>query len=79
SRLGQLVHQKNAAVVALTHVNKDDKAKFDSLTQAFHAKFNEDTQTRRKWGGGTMGLKTQKKLELREKAIAAENAKKAQY
>lgn len=79
ARLGQLVHKKNAAVVALTHVNKEDKAKFDSLTQAFHAKFNEDTTYRRKWGGGIMGLKTQKKLELRAKAIAAEAAKKAQY
>ncbi|ETI40671.1 hypothetical protein F441_13959 [Phytophthora nicotianae CJ01A1] len=79
ARLGQLVHQKNAAVVALTHVNKEDKAKFDSLTQVFRTKFNEDVQARRKWGGGIMGLKTQKKLELREKAIAAEAAKKAQY
>ncbi|RLN54344.1 hypothetical protein BBJ29_002069 [Phytophthora kernoviae] len=79
SRLGQLVHQKNAAVVALTHVNKEDKAKFDSLSEAFHAKFNEDSTIRRKWGGGIMGLKTQKKLELREKVVAAEAAKKAQY
>ncbi|KAG3121361.1 hypothetical protein PI124_g5870 [Phytophthora idaei] len=79
ARLGQLVHQKNAAVVALTHVNKEDKAKFDSLAQVFHTKFNEDSVSRRKWGGGIMGLKTQKKLELREKAIAAEAAKKAQY
>ncbi|CAH0489992.1 unnamed protein product [Peronospora farinosa] len=79
ARLGQLVHKKNAAAVALTHVNKEDKAKFDSLTEAFRSKFNDDTVIRRKWGGGIMGLKTQKKLELREKAIAAEAAKKAQY
>jgi large subunit ribosomal protein L7Ae len=79
ARLGQLVHKKNAAVVALTHVNKEDKSKFDSLATAFKTKFNDDNVTRRKWGGGIMGLKTQKKLELREKAIAAEAAKKAQY
>lgn len=78
ARLGQLVHKKNAAVVALTHVNKEDKSKFDSLATAFKTKY-EDAATRRKWGGGIMGLKTQKKLELREKAIAAEAAKKAQY
>lgn len=78
ARLGQLVHKKNAAVVALTHVNKEDKAKFDSLAQAFKVKY-EDVTARRKWGGGIMGLKTQKKLELRAKAIAAEAAKKAQY
>lgn len=79
ARLGQLVHKKNAAVVALTHVNKEDKAKFDSLSQAFKTKFNDDNVNRRKWGGGIMGLKTQKRLELRAKAIAAEQAKKAQY
>uniref|UniRef100_M4B6Z0 60S ribosomal protein L7a n=2 Tax=Peronosporaceae TaxID=4777 RepID=M4B6Z0_HYAAE len=79
ARLGQLVHQKNAAAVALTHVNKEDKAKFDSLAGVVRAKYNDDSTSRRKWGGGIMGLKTQKKLELREKAIAAEAAKKAQY
>ena len=79
SRLGQLVHKKTAAVVALTHVNKEDKAKFDSLASAFKTKFTDDAASRRKWGGGIMGLKTQKKLELRAKAIAAEAAKKAQY
>jgi large subunit ribosomal protein L7Ae len=79
ARLGQLVHKKNAAVVALTHVNKEDKSKFDSLATAFKTKYNDDSASRRKWGGGIMGLKTQKKLELREKAIAAEAAKKAQY
>jgi len=79
ARLGQLVHKKNAAVVALTQVKKDDKAKFDSLNQAFRAQFNDESTHRRKWGGGIMGLKTQKKLELRAKAIAAEAAKKAHY
>ncbi|CAK4665416.1 unnamed protein product [Aphanomyces euteiches] len=79
ARLGQLVHKKNAAVVALTQVNKEDKAKFDSLATAFRGQFNDETTHRRKWGGGIMGLKTQKKLELREKAVAAEAAKKAQY
>ncbi|EQC32896.1 50S ribosomal protein L7Ae [Saprolegnia diclina VS20] len=79
ARLGQLVHKKNAAVVALTQVNKEDKAKFDSLNTAFRAQFNDESTHRRKWGGGIMGLKTQKKLELRAKAVAAELAKKAQY
>ncbi len=79
ARLGQLVHQKNAAVIAMTKVNKEDKAKFDSLNTAFRAQFNDEVTHRRKWGGGIMGLKTQKKLELRAKAVAAELAKKAQY
>ncbi|CCI44069.1 unnamed protein product [Albugo candida] len=79
SRLGQIVHKKNAAVVALTHINKEDKTKFDNLSSTFRTKFNDDTGSRRKWGGGIMGLKTQKKLEIREKVLAAEAAKKAQY
>lgn len=79
SRLGQLVHMKNAAVVCLTQINKEDKNKVDTLNQAFRAQFNDNVSSRRVWGGGNMGLKTQKKLELRAKALAAEEAKKAQY
>lgn len=79
SRLGQLVHKKNAAVVALTQVNKEDKNKMDTLCTAFRSQFNDNVENLRQWGGGIMGLKTQKKLEFRAKAIAAEEAKKAQY
>lgn len=79
SRLGQLVHQKNAAVVALTQVNKEDKNKFDTLNSAFRSQFNDNTAAFRKWGGGIMGLKTQKKLEIRARMLAAEEAKKAQF
>jgi len=79
ARLGQLVQKKNAAVLALTHVNKEDKAKFESLANTFQTQFNDNGASRRVWGGGIMGLKTQKRLELRDKAIAAEEAKKAQY
>jgi len=76
-RLGQVVGKKTAAVLALTEVKKEDKHKMDSLADAFRAQFNDNVQ--RKWGGGIMGLKTQKKLELRAKALAAEEAKKAKY
>ncbi len=38
---------------------------------------NEKDGSSRKWGGGVMGLKTQRRLEKRAKAIAAEAAKKA--
>ncbi|CAM9226190.1 unnamed protein product [Choristocarpus tenellus] len=76
-RLGTLVHQKNAAVVCLTAVHKEDDGKLKTLQSNFRAQFNEGFQ--RKWGGGIMGLKTQRKLEKRQKAIEAELAKKAQY
>lgn len=77
ARLGTLVHQKNAAVLALTNVNKEDESKLSTLKSNFMAQFNEGFQ--RKWGGGIMGLKTQRKLEKRQRAIEAELAKKAQY
>lgn len=76
-RLGTLVHQKNAAVVCLTAVNKEDESKLNNLKSNFRSQFNEGFQ--RKWGGGIMGLKTQRKLEKRQQAIEAELAKKAQY
>ena len=79
ARLGQLVHKKTASVVALTQVNKEDKHKMDSLSEAFRSQFNDNVDNLRKWGGGIMGLKTQRKLDKRAKAIAAEEAKKAQY
>lgn len=72
-----MVHQKNAAVLCLTQVNKEDESKLNTLKANFNALFNEGFQ--RKWGGGIMGLKTQRKLEKRQKAIEAELAKKAQY
>jgi len=74
-RLGTMVHQKKAAVLALTEVNKEDKHKLDSLASSFRETFNNTVE--RKWGGGIMGLKTQKRLEIRDKALAAEAAKKA--
>eukprot|EP00611_Tribonema_gayanum_P025644 TRINITY_DN5897_c0_g1_i1.p1 TRINITY_DN5897_c0_g1~~TRINITY_DN5897_c0_g1_i1.p1 ORF type:complete len:274 (+),score=128.92 TRINITY_DN5897_c0_g1_i1:57-824(+) len=77
ARLGALVHKKNAAVVALTAVRKEDAAKLDALRTTCKGAFNDGFV--RKWGGGIMGLKTQKKLEKRQKAIAAEEAKKSQY
>jgi large subunit ribosomal protein L7Ae len=77
ARLGTLVHKKNAAVVAITNVRKEDATKLETLRNNFKTSFNNGFV--RKWGGGIMGLKTQKKLEKRAKLVAAEDAKKAQY
>lgn len=75
-RLGALVHQKNAAVVCLTGVDKEDKSQLTLLKNLAVEKFNDNVDHVRKWGGGIMGLKTQAKLELRRKALAKEEAKK---
>lgn len=77
ARLGTLVHQKTSAVVALTGVNKEDEGQLKIFQELGLEKFNNNTDLLRKWGGGTMGLKTQAKLDKRAKAVAAEEAKKA--
>ena len=73
ARLGALVHQKTAPCGCLTGVNPEDEAALNSLKDSFTVKYAEN----KKWGGHIMGLKTQRKLEIRAAAIAAEKAKKA--
>jgi large subunit ribosomal protein L7Ae len=79
SRLGQLVGQKKAAVVALTAVRQEDQAALDKLAERANERFNDNAAARRKWGGGVMGLRTQAKIAKREAALRAEAAKKAMY
>jgi len=77
ARLGALVHMKTAAAVCLTNVEKADDSAFRKLQDMSRAAFNDNAETLRQWGGGIMGLRTQAKLEKREKMLAAEAAKKA--
>lgn len=74
SRLGVLTHKKNAAVIALTTVKKEDEGKLKTLQDNFMAQFNDNVE--KKWGGGLMGLKTQKMLDKRAKQLAIEEQKK---
>lgn len=74
ARLGTLTHQKTSAVACLTKVNKEDEAKLKQLSETFHAQFNENVE--RKWREGTMGLKTQAKLNKRAAALEIERQKK---
>merc|ERR1719272_461050 len=67
-RLGMLVHKKAASCVALTSVRQEDKAELDKL--------GDNTEVRRRWGGGIMGVKSQHVMQRREKAIQIEQAKK---
>merc|ERR1719421_2624852 len=76
SRLGQLVHKKTAACIAFTSVRQEDKADLDKLASNFSAQFNENSESRRRWGGGIMGIKSQHVTQRREKAIQMEQAKK---
>jgi len=76
ARLGALVHQKTAAVVAITGVDKGDESQLNLLADLAKEKYNNNADLVRKWGGGIMGLKTQAKLDKRAKALAVEEAKK---
>merc|ERR1719450_1829982 len=76
SRLGQLVHKKTAAVVAVTSVKREDQSEFEKLCENFKASFNDNADHRRRWGGGIMGLKSQHKTAKIQKAKDAEEAKK---
>jgi large subunit ribosomal protein L7Ae len=76
ARLGALVHKKNAAVVCLTSVRKEDKADLDTLAKTFKTQYNDNVAVRRTWGGGVMGQKSQNEHAKKEKAIAMEQAKK---
>lgn len=79
SRLGALVHQKNTTAVALTAVKKEDDNTLRTFQQNFTEGFNEAKLKWSKDGKPVMGLKTQARLEKRQKQIEAELAKKAQY
>lgn len=76
SRLGQLVHKKTASCIALTSVRKEDQHDLDTLGGNFRAQFNDNMDTRRRWGGGIMGVKSQHVMARRERAIQVEQAKK---
>ena len=63
ARLGQLVHQKNAAVVALTEVRKEDEGDLNNLTTAFRTNFNDNQKLRKEIGGFRKGTKSQHKFD----------------
>lgn len=66
-----------AAAVALVDVRQEDNAALDKIKETAKAKFADNVELRRRWGGGVMGLKTIRKLEKRKNALEAEAAKKA--
>mmetsp|Transcript_85608 Transcript_85608/g.184821 ORF Transcript_85608/g.184821 Transcript_85608/m.184821 type:complete len:258 (+) Transcript_85608:18-791(+) len=77
ARLGQVVGKKTAAVVAFTTVNKADQAEFGKLVETIKGNYlDRYDELRKKWGGGTVGVKSAAKLLKREKAIAAEDISK---
>lgn len=74
ARLGAVVHQKNAAALALTGVKNEDQREFGKLVEAFKSQFNEGSRVQ--WGGGIMGMKSQHKTKQRERILAKELAQR---
>ncbi|KAL0483758.1 ribosomal protein L7 [Acrasis kona] len=67
SRLGQLVHLKNTAVVALTEVRKDDREELSQLLESIRGSFNERyAEQNRHWGGLKLSRRS---LEARKKKL----------
>jgi large subunit ribosomal protein L7Ae len=76
SRLGLLTHKKTCTALALTEVRKDDLHELELIIKNAKSLFNDNPDTN-KWGGGIMGVKSQRLQEEKEKLIAQEAAKKA--
>lgn len=76
SRLGQLVHQKTAAAVAITNVKPEDKKDLETLCENFKAQFNENRDVQRRMGGGLVGVKSQHVIKARKILLEKEEAKK---
>jgi len=73
ARLGQVVHMKNCAALALTTVNSEDRGSLTKLVDAVKTNFNERYEEhRRQWGGGQLGSKTRARIAKLEKAKARE-------
>lgn len=74
--LGKLVHQKNAAVVALTEVRKEDEGELNNLAAAFRTHFNENKDLGKTVGGFQRGAKSQIKFQKAETEREREAIKK---
>lgn len=70
SRLGSLVHQKNATCVALEKVNAEDNGALDRLSALYMEMFNNNPVT--SWGERTLGMKTTVRVQKREARRLAE-------
>merc|ERR1712066_942555 len=80
ARLGKLVHKKTATCVALTSVRAEDQKEFANLVEVVRSAYNEKyDETRKKWGGGVMGLKSQAILRRYEKQREKELMEKMKY
>ena len=79
SKLGQLVHQKNAAVVALTDVRKEDEGDLSNLANAFRTNFNENVDIRKQGREPIRGNRSQIKYNKLQAEKERENIQKLKW
>jgi len=73
SRLGQVVHKKNATAVALTNVRSEDQSLLAQLVTIAKESFNDKgDELRKSWGGGRLGHKSLAAIRKKQKLIAKE-------
>jgi len=77
ARLGYLVHKKTASVIAVTEVKREDQAALTQFANSYRSLFNDNVDSRRKWGGGVMGVKANHVTSYRKKLSEREAAKTA--
>merc|ERR1711966_508156 len=76
ARLGQLVGKKTASCVAVTSVKREDQQELENLSKNFMASFNDNTELRRRWVGGIMGMKLNHVQAKKRKQKDLDEAKK---
>ncbi|RUP24091.1 50S ribosomal protein L7Ae [Jimgerdemannia flammicorona] len=75
ARLGTVVHKKTATALVFTEVKPEDKSELATLVSAVKANFNDKVEeTRRSWGGGVNGPKSQAMMAKRAANAAKEIA-----
>jgi len=78
ARLGQLVGRKTCTSVAFVDVRSEHKQSLSKLVETVRTNYNERIdEIRKHWGGGTLGAKSQAKLNKRLKFEAAQKSDKA--
>jgi len=73
SRLGTVVHKKTATALAIVDVNPGDERELNALVTVAKSSYNDKPdESRRVWGGGIMGKKSNDKMIKLEKARSKE-------
>jgi len=68
SRLGALVHKKNAAALCVATTRAADKKELASLVTSIKERYNKKAdEIRKSWGGGVMGFKSRTRTAILER------------